>query len=63
MDNNLHGDVEPVYALISEALSCQLRMCRPVEVEVVFGLPGDGINGIVDGLRRHRDRMRALKRL
>ena len=27
-------------------------------VEVVFGLPGDGINGIMEGLRRHRDRIR-----
>lgn len=25
-------------------------------VEVVFGLPGDGINGIMEGLRRHKDR-------
>jgi pyruvate dehydrogenase (quinone) len=27
-------------------------------VEVVFGLPGDGINGIMEGLRKHRDRVR-----
>ena len=27
-------------------------------VEVVFGLPGDGINGIMEGLRRHQDRIR-----
>jgi pyruvate dehydrogenase (quinone)/pyruvate oxidase len=27
-------------------------------VEVVFGLPGDGINGITEGLRRHQDRVR-----
>lgn len=27
-------------------------------VEVVFGLPGDGINGLMEGLRRHRDRIR-----
>jgi pyruvate dehydrogenase (quinone)/pyruvate oxidase len=27
-------------------------------VDTVFGLPGDGINGIMEGLRRHRDRMR-----
>ena len=26
-------------------------------VEVVFGLPGDGINGIMEGLRRHKDRI------
>jgi len=29
-------------------------------VEVVFGLPGDGINGIMEGLRRHRERIRFM---
>src|SRR3989442_15641036 len=29
-------------------------------VDVVFGLPGDGINGIMEGFRRHRDRIRFL---
>jgi pyruvate dehydrogenase (quinone) len=28
------------------------------DVEVVFGLPGDGINGIMEGFRRHDDRIR-----
>ncbi len=28
------------------------------DVETVFGLPGDGINGIMEGLRRHQDRVR-----
>jgi pyruvate dehydrogenase (quinone)/pyruvate oxidase len=27
-------------------------------VDTVFGLPGDGINGIMEGLRRHSDRIR-----
>jgi pyruvate dehydrogenase (quinone) len=27
-------------------------------VDTVFGLPGDGINGIMEGLRRHTDRIR-----
>ena len=27
-------------------------------VEVVFGLPGDGINGIMEALRTRRDRIR-----
>jgi pyruvate dehydrogenase (quinone) len=27
-------------------------------VEVVFGLPGDGINGLMEGLRRHQDKIR-----
>lgn len=28
------------------------------DVDTVFGLPGDGINGIMEGLRRHRDQIR-----
>src|ERR671923_487243 len=27
-------------------------------VDTVFGLPGDGINGIMEALRRHQDRVR-----
>src|SRR2546430_5383863 len=27
-------------------------------VDTVFGLPGDGINGIMEALRRHEDRVR-----
>src|SRR5437588_2044180 len=27
-------------------------------VATVFGLPGDGINGIMEGLRRHQDKVR-----
>ncbi len=27
-------------------------------VDTIFGLPGDGINGIMEGLRRHQDRLR-----
>ncbi|HEY2550607.1 MAG TPA: thiamine pyrophosphate-dependent enzyme [Streptosporangiaceae bacterium] len=29
-------------------------------VDTVFGLPGDGINGIMEALRRHQDRVRFL---
>jgi pyruvate dehydrogenase (quinone) len=29
-------------------------------VDTVFGLPSDGINGIMEGLRRHRGRVRFL---
>ncbi len=29
-------------------------------VDTVFGLPGDGINGILEGLRRHQDRVRFM---
>jgi pyruvate dehydrogenase (quinone) len=27
-------------------------------VDTVFGLPGDGINGLMEGLRRHQDKVR-----
>lgn len=29
-------------------------------VEVIFGLPGDGINGIMEGLRKRQDRIRFI---
>src|SRR5919204_6399522 len=29
-------------------------------VDTVFGLPGDGINGVVEGLRRHKARIRFI---
>jgi pyruvate dehydrogenase (quinone) len=29
-------------------------------VDTVFGLPGDGINGLMEGFRRHQDRIRFL---
>jgi pyruvate dehydrogenase (quinone) len=30
-------------------------------VEVVFGLPGDGINGIVESLRKRADKIRFIQ--
>jgi pyruvate dehydrogenase (quinone) len=27
-------------------------------VDTIFGLPGDGVNGIMEGLRRHKDKLR-----
>src|SRR5215467_8766536 len=30
-------------------------------VEVVFGLPGDGINGIIESLRKRKDRVRFIQ--
>src|SRR6202008_2941225 len=30
-------------------------------VDVVFGLPGDGINGIMEALRTHQDRVRFVQ--
>jgi thiamine pyrophosphate-dependent acetolactate synthase large subunit-like protein len=31
------------------------------DVEVVFGLPGDGINGIMEALRTRQDRIRFVQ--
>nr|WP_188186872.1 thiamine pyrophosphate-binding protein [Nonomuraea sp. SYSU D8015] len=41
--------------IASEALISRLAEWG---VDTIFGLPGDGINGIMEGLRRHRDRVR-----
>jgi pyruvate dehydrogenase (quinone)/pyruvate oxidase len=41
-------------------LASELLVERLIDwgVDTVFGLPGDGINGIMEGLRRHEDRIR-----
>src|SRR3989441_7462431 len=31
------------------------------DVEVIFGLPGDGINGIMEALRKQRDKIRFIQ--
>src|SRR5256714_14763936 len=43
-----------------EKIASELLVERLIDwgVDTVFGLPGDGINGIMEGLRRHRDRVR-----
>lgn len=41
--------------IASEAL---VRRLIAWGVDTVFGLPGDGINGIMEGLRRHKDEIR-----
>src|SRR6201998_82449 len=53
---NLRRDGRPVVGQIaSEAL---IERLADWGVDTVFGLPGDGINGIMEGLRRHQDRVR-----
>ncbi len=42
-------------AIASEAIITRLADWG---VDTVFGIPGDGINGIMEGLRRHQDRVR-----
>ncbi|MDQ1489335.1 MAG: hypothetical protein QOJ23_1849 [Actinomycetota bacterium] len=43
-----------------ETLAAELLVERLVAwgVDTVFGLPGDGINGVMEALRRHRDKIR-----
>ena len=38
-------------------IATDLLIERPADwgVDTVFGLPGDGINGIMEGLRRHAE--------
>ncbi len=41
-------------------LASELLVERLIDwgVDTIFGLPGDGINGIMEGMRRHQDRIR-----
>jgi pyruvate dehydrogenase (quinone) len=41
-------------------IASELLVERLIEwkIDTVFGLPGDGINGIMEGFRRHKDRIR-----
>src|SRR6478672_7341338 len=43
-----------------EPITSQVLISRLADwgVDTVFGIPGDGINGIMEGLRRHEDRVR-----
>src|SRR5919199_4065751 len=45
-----------------ETITSQVLISRLADwgVDTVFGIPGDGINGIVEGLRRNSDRVRFL---
>ncbi|HEV2450433.1 MAG TPA: thiamine pyrophosphate-binding protein [Streptosporangiaceae bacterium] len=43
--------------IASEAL---IKRLADWGVDTVFGLPGDGINGIMEGLRRHQDQVRFI---
>src|SRR5213082_3665064 len=42
------------------AIAAEVLVARLAEwgVDTVFGLPGDGINGIMEGLRRNADKVR-----
>src|SRR5256886_17349196 len=46
--------------VMADQIASELIVERLAEwgVDTVFGLPGDGINGIMEGLRRHADKVR-----
>ena len=43
-----------------ETIAAEVLISRLADwgVDTIFGLPGDGINGIMEGLRRNADRVR-----
>lgn len=45
---------------MAKRIASELMVERLIDwgVDTVFGLPGDGINGIMEGFRRHKDRIR-----
>jgi pyruvate dehydrogenase (quinone)/pyruvate oxidase len=45
---------------MAKQIASELMVERLIDwgVDTVFGLPGDGINGIMEGFRRHKDRIR-----
>ncbi len=45
-----------------ETIAAQVLISRLADwgVDTVFGIPGDGINGIMEGLRRNADRVRLV---
>ena len=46
--------------MAKDKIASELLVERLIDwgVDTVFGLPGDGINGIMEGFRRHQDRIR-----
>src|SRR5438094_6242313 len=43
------------------AADCLIETIHEWGVDVVFGLPGDGINGIMEALRRRQDQIRFIQ--
>src|SRR5437870_9154592 len=43
------------------AADCLIETIHDWGVDVVFGLPGDGINGIMEALRRRQDQIRFIQ--
>src|SRR5437879_2094142 len=38
-----------------------VRVLRAWDVQLIFGLPGDGINGVMEALRKRRDQIRFIQ--
>src|SRR5271154_3582451 len=53
-------DLETQAAVAQIAAEALIERLTDWGVDTVFGLPGDGINGIMEGLRRHQDKIRFI---
>ena len=47
--------------MTTTAADCMVESLLEWGVDIVFGLPGDGINGIIEALRQRQDRIRFLQ--
>src|SRR5215467_9100427 len=58
LDRGLGHAEETEAAMAQIASEALIQRLIDWKVDTVFGLPGDGINGLMEGLRRHRDKLR-----
>jgi pyruvate dehydrogenase (quinone) len=61
LDSRVSDDHEREAAVAQIASEALVERLIDWDVEVVFGLPGDGITAIMAGLRRHQDRLRFVR--
>ena len=47
--------------MASTAADVLIESLQDWNVEFIFGLPGDGINGIMESLRRRQDKVRFIQ--
>jgi pyruvate dehydrogenase (quinone)/pyruvate oxidase len=47
--------------MATTAADILVRTLEEWDVEVIFGIPGDGINGVIESLRRAKDRIRFIQ--
>jgi len=52
---------DEVIAMAKTAADLMIEALIDWEVDIIFGLPGDGINGIMESLRTHREQIRFIQ--